>query len=240
MEERELEWEPPSVDNKATLWRYMGFPQYVSLLSRQALRFTYARELSDPYEGLLPEENKQEWKEHLMEKQEKRESHASRIVEAINKHIGNYLVNCWTCRDHQSAALWDLYINNAEGVAIKTSAKSLSTALESNEYSFYSGLVGYRNYNEDTIPNADPSMVFHKRQSFNHEKEYRVVVQNQEQMEKSSSGEYIDCKLGELVHEVYVHPSAAGWFCDLVERVTSDYGLDVAVKQSSLFDDPIQ
>lgn len=236
------DWEPPSAGDKATLWRYMSFPKYVSLLSREELWFNSTKEFLDPYEGLLPEENKQEWIEHLMEKQGKRESYATRIVNAINKYIGIYLVNCWTHKDHQSAALWDLYTSNDEGVAIKTTVGDLSTALKPNEYDFYSGLVDYKNYDEDAIPNEDPSVIFHKRQSFSHEDEYRIVVRDHEKSDTGSTppGKYIECELDSLIQEVYVHPSAPNWFCESVSQVTCDYCLDVPVKQSSLFDDPIE
>ncbi|WP_339106292.1 DUF2971 domain-containing protein [Haloterrigena salinisoli] len=241
-DEKVSDWKPPSADPKATLWRYMSFSKYVSLLSRGELWFNSTKEFTDPYEGLLPKENKQELIERLMENQGKRESYATRIVNTINKYIGIYLVNCWTHKDHQSAALWDLYTNKNEGVAIKTTVGDLSTALEPNRYDFYSGLVSYKNYDEDAIPNEDPSVIFHKRQSFSHEDEYRIVVRDHEKSDngRTPSGKYIECELDSLIQEVYVHPFADSWFCDLVEQVTSDYCLDVPVKQSSLFNDPIE
>jgi len=58
-----------------------------------------------------------------MEKQGKRESYATRIVNSINKYIGIYLVNCWTHKDHQSVALWDLYTNNDEGGSDKNNCR---------------------------------------------------------------------------------------------------------------------
>ena len=43
---------PPSPD--ATLWRYMDFTKFASVLEKQSLFFARANELEDPFEGYLP------------------------------------------------------------------------------------------------------------------------------------------------------------------------------------------
>ena len=49
----------------ATLWRYMDFTKFVSLLEKQALFFSKPDRLGDPFEGSLPKKNLEHIDEHV-------------------------------------------------------------------------------------------------------------------------------------------------------------------------------
>ena len=233
----DTDWSIESADKSATLWRYMGITQCLSLLSRKSLRFTFARSQTDPHEGIYPEENLDTVMEDRLADGHRR-SKVKREFNALQKYAGNYLINCWTQKNHQSAALWSMYTENNEGVAVKSSVGALRRALQHSDHEFAMGRVEYQNYDEP-IPVGEYSVIFHKRHSFNYEDEFRVVAEDT--VQRDEPGEYVECDLEELIDRVYVHPQAAGWFSNLVERVTNkDYKVGVSVEQSSLFDDPIE
>lgn len=46
-------WKPVEPEGGATLWRYMSFAKFCSLLDRQALFFSLVGEMDDHYEGFI-------------------------------------------------------------------------------------------------------------------------------------------------------------------------------------------
>ena len=46
-------------DKIKTVWRYMSFPKFMSLLTYQALWFSKLNMLEDKYEGTIPAKTKQ-------------------------------------------------------------------------------------------------------------------------------------------------------------------------------------
>ena len=46
-------WEPSEPEATATLWRYMSFAKFCSLLDRKALFFSLVGDMEDKYEGFI-------------------------------------------------------------------------------------------------------------------------------------------------------------------------------------------
>ena len=47
------EWEPPKPEAAATLWHYMSFAKFCSLLERGELFFALVAHMTDKYEGFI-------------------------------------------------------------------------------------------------------------------------------------------------------------------------------------------
>ena len=50
---REGRWEPSEPEDTATLWRYMSFAKFCSLLERKELFFALVGDMEDKYEGFI-------------------------------------------------------------------------------------------------------------------------------------------------------------------------------------------
>ena len=87
-----------------------------------------------------------------------------------------------------------------------------------------------------------------KRKSYEHEQEFRLLIQDfasakgpsvSESSTPRRLGLYIPVDLSKLIEKVYVAPSNAKWLHKLVASITKKYGLDKDVAQSSLDEKPI-
>jgi hypothetical protein len=73
-----------------------------------------------------------------------------------------------------------------------------------------------------------------KRKSFEHEREYRLVISVEEE-EKENVGIIIPVLLDKLIERVVVSPAALKWMAELVRRELKVYELDIPVTQSDLY-----
>jgi hypothetical protein len=81
---------------------------------------------------------------------------------------------------------------------------------------------------------------FHKRKSFEHEREVRAVYHEPEAASSGSyGGVYVPLDLNNLIEKIYICPTAPVWFAELVSSLCTTYNLNKEVVQSSLFSGPI-
>jgi hypothetical protein len=87
-------------------------------------------------------------------------------------------VNSWYCQEHESAAMWSLYLKTQEGIAIQSTYDRLSNAFVNyHDYDINIGRVSYIDYEHDTIPQGNILFpVMCKRKSFEHEREIRALI----------------------------------------------------------------
>jgi hypothetical protein len=244
-------------DGNVPIWRFMDFTKFVSRIDKRSLCFCRADKLEDPFEGSYPKANvdaRPEWyKDYPVP--------LSAIEKVWTQTITSYrrwtVVNCWHMNEHESAAMWKLYLSNREGVAIRSSFKRLMDC-----FKYYSdnrvlvGVVKYLDYNSEYLSERFPiTAFFSKRKSFEHERElraliFKIPINEEKKMEDNSyefdfgldwcqEGIYVPVDLDILVEDVFVSPFAPPWFFDLVKSLLHRYGLSWEVKQSSLSDDPV-
>ena len=228
MYEEHPKFDPPELE--ATLWRYMDFTKFVSLLDTEFLYLARADTLSDPFEGSFPEWNvarrPHRYPEQLLER-------ISSLSQTAREMV---FISCWHESDIESAAMWTLYSRGLDGIAIRTSFRSLRDSLRGTEL-VHIGRVRYINYAKRLIDEGnvfDPYL--YKRQEFGHEREVRAMA-----CELSSNppkGIYHSVDLSVLIEGLVVAPYAPDWFDTLVRSVASRYGLGVYVIRSSLAGTP--
>ena len=234
---------PPPAD--AALWRYIDFTKFVSLIDKQALFFSRADKLGDPFEGsfskvnvaLRPELYKDQIPDHGLQQ----------FIEVTKRFPKFTRISCWHGNGYESAAMWSLYARDRDGIAIRTDFTSLSESLLGDEDVFI-GQVNYVDYDRTFIPEGNTMAPFlYKRKSFEHEREVRAIMQIAPVTEGkanvfqdiSEAGTYYDVDLSRLVHEVVVSPFAREWFIDLVRSVAARYNLAAPVNESPLSEAPI-
>lgn len=243
----------PPVNSK--LWRYTDFTKYVSMLSTKGVYFVRADCFQDTFEGAKGlRKNKEKWDEHYLkhfreaiknppEGYECRysdveiEQQAKRLLEDLERG-GEFdkqrtFINCWHENEHESEAMWRLYssyLGNA--IAIRTTYNSLYRALGRNP-SIDIGRIIYIDYEKRYAGINDA--FWYKRKSFEHEKEVRAIFKDFDNPDK---GKVFPCDLSILIEEVFVSPSAPGWFTELVNDVNDKYGIKVKVSPSELIQAP--
>ena len=150
------------------------------------------------------------------------------------------MVNCWHRSDYESDAMWKIYTDKKEGIAIRTDFASLAASFIGDEPIFI-GEVQYIDYNTDVIPERyllHP--LLYKRNHFEHEREVRALKNPQDLTNIPVTGEYCPVELSVLVQEVVVSPLAPIWFTELVKSVADQFGLQSGIKPSALVTPPSQ
>ena len=235
---------------KTTLWRYMSFTKFVSLLTKKSLFFARADKLGDPFEGSLPRQNISQLPQTNKGKPEEQ----WRLIGPFIKFLGQYtLVSCWHENEHESDAMWKLYSGAEDGIAIKTDLESLSGSLI-GERRVPVKKVTYGDYDAITIDGMDTLAPFvHKRKSFEHENEVRALCVEaasgllvtgvasqtvasimETPPEPHEIGTYQEVNIPKLIREVIVSPLAADWYVELVQTTAETLKLQAPVRRSSL------
>ena len=234
-------FEQPQSEN-IKLWRYMDFEKYVSLISSKVLFLCRADLFDDPFEGSYSKRNV-ELRPQVYEGKmdEKMLTDMALHSEWIREWT---YINCWHANQYESAAMWNLYAKSSAAVAVETDYESLKNSLPENSYL---GLVKYIDYERDWLPEGNTFHHFmHKRKSFEHENEVRVVInehastgRNNRGNKNQNSGKPVDIDLKSLIKHVHVAPNAPSWFVDLVNEVSNKYSIDATVTKSDLYAKPV-
>src|SRR5262249_51543031 len=92
------------------------------------------------------------------------------------KQRQRYVVNCWHQNDHESAAMWKLYLKSDEGVAVASSPEKLRDSIHDAGYLMNIGSIEYVEFDSYSFFNNIFAPVMRKRKSFAHEHELRIVA----------------------------------------------------------------
>ncbi|MCK4361685.1 MAG: DUF2971 domain-containing protein [Dehalococcoidia bacterium] len=234
-------------DENATIWRYVDFTKFVSLLDKKTLFFARADGLGDPFEGSYSKANVKLRPEVYKDKITPNE--LKYLGQFWKKFIKCTAINCWHLNEYESAAMWKLYLKSNEGIAIRSSFNRLKSCFKDENHDIYIGRVKYIDYEKDWMPEGNSFYPFvHKRKSFEHEQELRAIIQK---FSHSKNGEinlskppfddgiYVQVDLDVLVDKIYVAPTSPQWLLGLIKSVTKVYKLDKEVLQSTLDDVPV-
>ena len=233
------------------VWRYMDFTKFVSFIDSRHLYFTRTDKFDDPFEGSWPKMNvaaRQFAPLHMpKEAQESFLKHMASIGEMHRNWPKFNAINCWHMNEHESAAMWKLYLKSDEGIAIQSTYRSLRDSITDDEKVFL-GVVKYIDYDQERIDAGNLFAPFvHKRKSFEHEREVRAMVTKWPtgesgfafDQETISQGLKIKVDVERLIEKIYIAPSAPDWFSGLVSDVVQRYGYKFEVVHSKLNEQPV-
>lgn len=231
------------LDDNEIIWRYMDFTAFVSMLDKSALHFSRVDMLDDPFEGSFPRVNVELRAQTFGDKMPKKE--IKLLSEFYKEFVKHTFVNCWHINNTQSAAMWKLYLKSNEGIAIRSTFGGLKECLnKSKKYDVYIGKVKYIRYFKDVIPEGTLYPYFHKRRSFEHEKELRAVIQEFYGDTKGDidwdkfpkkAGLYVPVNLDTLIDRIILAPSCPSWQKSVVKSVLVKYGVNKHVSLSRLY-----
>ena len=221
----------------------MDLTKLLSLLETRKLFLARADQFEDSYEGWWPQSNVSLFRS-AASCGKLSQGAVEQFLEDTQQHRETVFLSCWCAIEHESAAMWKLYLKSVEGIAICSDHDALATALSRSNLIARTTMVKYIDYDRELIPANNGFFPFvHKRRSFAHENELRVIVWsseagNREQIKKDATSVTIDVVPEELIKAIYVSPTAPKWFGQLVEQLLRRYGLSVPVERSGLYDRP--
>ena len=221
----------------------MDFTKFMHLLTSKALWFNRSDKFDDPFEGKYPLKNLQDMR-----------GKEWAVMERLIEHMRQFTyVNCWYISNHESAAMWKLYAQTKEAIAIQTTYDKLHLLMPSE---CYIGELTYIDYKYDVIPisnSFNPHMI--KRKAFSHERELRALIQDMKTPQKKNpNGEgmmhdysAVNDKLGitvpvepqDLIESICIAPMSPKWFKEFVKEICIQYGLSKnIIINSELEDEP--
>jgi hypothetical protein len=235
------------LDSRTAIWRYFTFPKFVSLLATQALWFSKLSILTDALEGTTPEPTRAQMKSQDRNIEEwfpdqERKQQVRRFVE-VNEENGRELIvaNCWSIGDQESRQMWNAYVRNDEGVAIRSTAGCLANSLSLSHECCWIGKVNYvdlANYEGMDVYEGHQAYrrAFLKSEKYAFENELRVATMNwvvpgclnpdgspQTEDQKTGlvyspdrPGIFVGTRLAELIKEVRTAPGTSEWHHNLI------------------------
>lgn len=224
------------------IWRYLDFTKFVDLLSTSSLFFCRADRFEDPFEGSVPKKHYEKQIQQF-ELQPSLFDNERELNEKYGEEYRTYVyINCWHSNQSESAALWRLYLQSHEGVAIKSTRSNMTHSLSESQHSIWSVPVKYIDYeNDDIVVPSNMAPYRFKRKSFEYEKELRAIIYADVTDEKgkkneplSESGINISCDINELIEYVTVSPTSPLWFLELVKNIVKTYGYKFPVVRSAI------
>lgn len=244
-------------NEECKLWRYMSFSKFVSMVSSGCLHFSRSDMFIDKFEGTFPTKNIEQRKNIYDKKLERNLTIFTPILKKFT------FINCWHINEYESAAMWELYGGNEGAIAIETNYLALKKYLP---FDVGMSCIKYINYQEEIIrENNIQDPYIHKRKSFEHEKELRLILQNENEInlyllaslkhkidnpyqnlnteswldENIPKIKKIDVNLNEMINTIHISPFAPKWIFELVKEISIKYNIFSDIKQSNLYDDPI-
>ena len=217
-EEHSLFKSPENPDQ--LIWRYMDFTKFVDMLHNSSLYFTRADCFEDIFEGSLTHLSKEFIEKRIIEMKNRNifpETFDAELIRTITPARNEKAINCWHMNDFESAAMWKLYLQSNEGIAIQSTFSKLKKAVTESDLIVLIGTVNYIDYDKEVInPFNGFNSFLHKRKSFEHEKELRVILWDKMKTNKdlvdlsNKTGCHIKIPLEELIENVYVSPNSPG------------------------------
>ncbi|ELY49709.1 hypothetical protein C494_06830 [Natronorubrum bangense JCM 10635] len=231
-------WKPKSPAIDKDVWRYRCLEHYTSILDQQCLWFSRPDQFDDPFEGSLPRKN-------IEERRDKYSSFVKKDRSAF-RYIYRFVtyLNCWYSEEHESDAMWRLYSDEGNALAIKSTPSKIEESINAPDELIF-GEVDYRNYDTFKIETENPiAPLFYKRNAFEFEKEFRLLTHyHSSDLPGSMSGEIkeiqpegipVPVDVEKMIEEVIISPTSSEEFINNVESITEEYGYDITINSSDL------
>jgi hypothetical protein len=249
------------------LWRYLDFTKFVALLEDRSLFLAPADRFEDRFEGsvsaatvelrerlrLLADSADPQQRQVQLKNIEKTLDDAARYR---REQAAFTYISCWHASDDESAGMWAQYTPTGHGVAVQTTLDRLEAVMPTEGPAegstlLYVGLVTYIDYRTGVVPEANSFAPYiHKRMSFAHEHELRIVSQlfpytddfdddGRRLMSNPEPGLAVPIDLDRLIANIYLRPNTPSWVRRLVETQARRAGVLAPIIVSDLDRDPV-
>ncbi len=213
------------------VWKYLDLSKFLDLLLSKKLFMSRSDKFEDQYEGTFSEPTFEEIR--------KLSENNPEFLNYYKSHREKVVVSSWHINEYESFAMWQIFTQNSEGLAIQSTTGRLQKALEAEKKSKqYIGSVKYIDYKKEYIPFDDMFFPFmFKRKSFQYEREIRIISDLSDSKLSINDGVKIDVDIDQLIEKIYIHPKSENWYKKLVIEVVSKLGYQIEIEKSDLESD---
>lgn len=219
------------IDPDTIVWKYLDLSKFLDLLLSQKLFMSRSDKFEDQYEGTFSEPTFEEIKRLSVNNPE--------FLQYYKSHREKVAISSWHINEYESFAMWQIFTQNSEGLAIQSTIGRLEKALvPENKYEQFIGEVNYIDYKKEYIPFDDLFFPFlFKRKSFQYEREVRIISDISSSNIKINDGLKIDVDINQLIEKIYIHPKSENWYKNLVIELVSKLDFDFTIEKSDLESD---
>ncbi|RKS90392.1 hypothetical protein BC952_2779 [Flavobacterium limicola] len=218
-------------DPNTVVWKYLDLSKFLDLLMSGKLFMSRSDKFEDQYEGTFSEPTFEEIKKLSIDNPD--------FLNYYKTHREKVAISSWHINEYESFAMWQIFTQNSEGLAIQSTIGRLQESLipEIN-FKQYIGEVNYIDYKKEHIPFDDMFFPFlFKRKSFQYEGEVRIITDIGESDIKINEGLKINVNIDQLIEKIYIHPKSENWYKNLVIQLVKQLGFDFTIEKSDLESD---
>ncbi len=218
-------------DPDTIVWKYLDLSKFLDLLLSKKLFMSRSDKFEDQYEGTFSEPTYEEIKKLATNNPE--------FLNYYKTHREKVAISSWHINEYESFAMWQIFTQNSEGLAIQSTIGRLQKALEPEKnLKQYIGQVNYIDYKKEYIPFDDMFFPFlFKRKSFQYEREVRIISDTSDTKISINDGIKINVDINQLIDKIYIHPKSENWYKNLVIQLVSKLGFDIEIEKSDLESD---
>ena len=217
--------------DETIIWKYLDLSKFLDMLLSKQLFMSRSDKFEDQYEGTFSEPTFEEIR--------KISADNPRFLDFYKSHREKVTISSWHINEYESFAMWQIFTQNTEGLAIQTTIGRLKKALEQEKKTEqFIGEVNYIDYKKEFIPFDDHFFPFlFKRKSFQYEREIRIISDLSKKEMRIDNGLKVDVALDELIEKIYIHPKSENWYKNLVIQLVKQLGFDFKIEKSDLESD---
>ncbi|MFC6096740.1 hypothetical protein ACFPVY_08770 [Flavobacterium qiangtangense] len=221
-----------SIPNSDTVvWKYLDLSKFLDLLMSQKLFMSRSDKFEDQYEGTFSEPTFEEIKKIAENNPE--------FLDVYKTQRKNVVISSWHINEYESFAMWQIFTQNSEGLAIQSTIGRIQESLHlENQFEQHIGEVNYIDYKKEYIPFDDDFFPFlFKRKSFQYEREVRIISNLSSRNLNINEGVKIEVDINKLIEKIYIHPKSENWYKNLVIQLVKQLGFDFKIGKSDLESD---
>ncbi|WP_264534881.1 DUF2971 domain-containing protein [Flavobacterium sp. N1736] len=218
-------------DPDTIVWKYLDLSKFLDLLLSKKLFMSRSDKFEDQYEGTFSEPTYEEIKKLAIDNPD--------FLNYYKTHRERVAVSSWHINEYESFAMWQIFTQNSEGLAIQSTIGRLQKAVKpENNFDQYIGEVNYIDYRKEYIPFDDLFFPFlFKRKSFQYEREVRILTDTSKSTIKLNDGLKINVDINQLIEKIYIHPKSENWYKKLVIELVERLGFGFEIEKSDLESD---
>ena len=218
-------------DPDTIVWKYLDLSKFLDLLLSQRLFMSRSDKFEDQYEGTFSEPTFEEIR--------KLSEHNPEFLKFYKERREKVVISSWHINEYESFAMWQIFTQNNEGLAIQSTVGRLQKALQADTtYQQSIGEVNYIDYKKEYIPFDDMFFPFlFKRKSFIYEREIRIICDASARVNPVNEGLNISVNINDLIEKIYIHPKSENWYKKLIIGLLKKLDFDFLIEKSDLESD---
>lgn len=223
------------LEESQKLWRYMDLSKFVSMLEKSALWLARADTFRDQHEGRFPDEMRRTIEQAYESFGDDDKSPVKDADDFQDYLLKNTFISCWHKNFDENMVMWEIYGRDNNALAIQTTVENLKKSIDASSLTGHSLLlknVIYQRADEITGVLPYEECFFRKRPHFSFEQEVRISLDTYSRYSPNKNTDYghkLPVYINGLIEKILVHPDSPDWFLDVINSITTKYGVHASV-----------